>query len=133
MGNFFSTPIDREGLTYKRLRQTHFHDKGYISVKKNGKESFKMEDVFDSYSTQKEIELFIDANIELYVDLDKKRIDEDEAKLTDEQKNWVDKFKKKEKGQSVYLSTQKKKYSKRKAARGQNLESNQATNSTIKF
>ena len=144
MGNFFSTPptpptpidkkgltykrIDKKGLTYKRLKQTHFNDKGHISVKKNGKWSSKMEDVFDSYSTQEQIQLFINKNIELYVDLDKKGITEDEAKLTQEQKKWVDKFKEEEEGQSEYLSIQLKQNSERKAARRQNLESNRAKN-----
>jgi hypothetical protein len=148
MGNFFSTPptpidkkgltykIDKKGLTYKRLKQTHFNDKGHISIRKeNGKYSSKMEDVFNSYSTQEEIQLFIDKNIELYVKgdhLNKKRIDEDEAKLTDEQRKWVYKFKKEEDGQSKYLSIKLKQNSERKAARRQNLESNRAKNRIAK-
>lgn len=127
--------FEREGLTYKRLLQTHFNDKGFISVKKNGKWSIKMEDVFDSYSTKEEIQLFIKTNIQLYVKgehLNKKHITEDEATLTNEQKKWVDKFKKKEDGESEYLSIELKKKSERKAARGQNLESNRAKNKIAK-
>ena len=97
MGNFFSTPtpIDEEGLTYKRLLQTRFYDQGSISVKKNGKWSSKMEDVFNFYSTPGQIQWFIKTNIQLYVDkknLDEKRIAEDEATLTQEEKKWVDKW-----------------------------------------
>lgn len=137
MGNFFSTPqIDREGLTYKRLKQTRFYDQGSISVKKNGKWSSKMEDVFNFYSSPKQIKWFINENIQLYVDrehLDEKRIAEDEATLTPEQKEWVHKFKQKEeKLYKNYLSERLKKISEQKAARRQNLETNRAQNRIAK-
>jgi len=138
MGNFFSTPqIDREGLTYKRLKQTRFYDQGSISIKKrNGEWSSKMEDVFDFYSSPKQIKSFITQNIQLYVNgehLDKKRIAEDEATLTTEEKKWVHKFKKKEEGQyEEYLSKRLRNISERKAARLQNLETNRAKNRIAK-
>ena len=149
MGNFFSTPptpidkkgltykIDKKGLTYKRLKQTHFNDKGFISIRKeNGKYSSKMEDVFNFYSSPKQIKWFINENIQLYVDrehLDEKRIAEDEATLTPEQKEWVHKFKQKEeKLYKNYLSERLKKISEQKAARRQNLETNRAQNRIAK-
>ena len=138
MGNFFSTPqIDREGLTYKRLKQTRFYDLGSIRVlKENGEYSSEMEDVFNFYSTDIEIQWFINQNIQLYVKgehLDEKRIAEDEATLTPEQKKWVHKFKQKEKKlYKKYLSKRLTNISEREAARLQNLETNRAQNRIAK-
>lgn len=94
-----------------------------------------MEDVFNFYSTPGQIQWFIKTNIQLYVDkknLDEKRIAEDEATLTQEEKKWVDKFKEKEKGQSAYLYNRLKKISEQKAARLQNLETNRVKNRIAK-
>lgn len=137
MGNFFSTPqIDREGLTYKRLKQTRFYDQGSIRVlKENGEYSIEMEDVFNIYSTPEQIQWFILTNIQLYVDgkhLDKKRIADDEKTLTPEAKKWVDKFKEKEKGQKKYLNKILTNISKQKAARLKNLETNRKQNRIAK-
>ena len=137
MGNFFSTPpIDDKGLTYKRLKQTHFYDQGSIHVlKENGEYSIEMEDVFNYYSTPGQIQWFIKTNIQLYVDgkhLDKKRIADDEKTLTKEEKKWVDKFKEKEKGQKKYLDGILTNISKQKAARLKNLETNRKQNRIAK-
>ena len=136
MGNFFSTPIDKKGLTYKRLKQTHFYDQGSIRVlKENGEYSIEMEEVFNIYSTPEQIQWFIDQNIQLYVKgehLDEKRIAEDEATLTTEEKKWVHEFKKKEEGQHEYLYNRLKKISEQKAARLKNLETNRKQNRIAK-
>lgn len=139
MGNFFSTPtpIDDKGLTYKRLKQIHFYDQGSISVlKENGEWSSKMKDVFNFYSSPKQIKWFINQNIQLYVKgehLDEKRIAEDEETLTPEQKKWVHKFKQKEKKlYKKYLSKRLTNISEREAARLQNLETNRAQNRIAK-
>lgn len=135
MGNLFSTPpIDDKGLTYKRLKQTHFYDQGSIRVlKENGEYStIEMEDVFNFYSTPEQIKWFIRTNIQLYVDLDEKRIAEDEKTLTKEEKKWVDKFKEKEKGQKKYLDGILTNISKQKAARLKSLETNRKQNRIAK-
>lgn len=138
MGNLFSTPpIDDKGLTYKRLKQTHFYDQGSIHVlKENGEYSIEMEDVFNFYSTPEQIKWFIKQNIQLYVKgehLDKKRIADDERTLTAEQKEWVHKFKKKEEGQyEKYLSKRLTDISEREAARLQISETNRAKNRIAK-
>ena len=143
MGNLFSTPpIDDKGLTYKRLKQTHFYDQGSIRVlKENGEYSIEMEDVFNFYSTPEQIKWFIRTNIQLYVDLDEKRIAEDEATLTPEAKKWVDKFKEKEKEKEQHeylnkiltnISEQKAARLKQKAARLKNLETNRKQNRIAK-